>query len=340
MRVEPVVNHRRHDRLGRAITYLRLSVTDRCNLRCRYCVPAGESASAGWIHHGEQLTNEEILRVVTLAAQRGLSKVRITGGEPLVRPGIVDLVAGLARIPGITDLPMSTNGLLLARYAEALKKAGLHRVNVSLDTLDPAKFARITGGDALQKVWEGIEAATTAGLSPVKLNVVVQRGINDDEWLSLARLTLDRPYHVRFIEYMPVADFARWQAHHVPNKDVMRAITHELGPLLPCARGEHDGPAMLYTLDGAVGRLGFISAISDNQFCDRCNRLRLSADGRLQPCLFSPARIDLRTALRSGCDDDELHTLFDQAIDGKPATHELSDAPRDRMLISMMRIGG
>ena len=326
-----------HDRHGRTINYLRLSVTDRCNLRCRYCVPAGGVA---WAAREEHLTDDEIVRLVALAAQRGLSKVRITGGEPLVRPGIVELVARLARLPGITDLPMTTNGLLLARYAQPLKQAGLHRLNVSVDTLDPTKFAQITGGDALEKVWAGIAAAERAGFSPIKINMVVQRGINDDECVAMARLTLDRPYHVRFIEYMPVANFDDWQARHVPNNEVMEMLSRSLGPLKPLERNGQDGPAQCYQLDGAAGRVGFISAISDDHFCGRCNRLRLTADGKLRPCLFSPIEVDLRAALRSGCGDDELHALFDQALAIKPPAHELSTAPREHMLVTMINLGG
>ena len=204
------------DRIGRTIDYLRLSVTDRCNLRCRYCVPPGP---VSWSPREDHLTNGEIARLVSLIARRGVSKVRITGGEPLVRPGIVDLVRDLSRITEIADLPMTTNGLLLERHAEALKASGLARVNVSLDTLDPETFRRITGEDALEKVWAGIDAAIRAGLAPIKINMVVQRGINDHECATMARLTLDRPLHVRMIEYMPVADYALWARHHVSNAD-------------------------------------------------------------------------------------------------------------------------
>ncbi|MEW6324386.1 MAG: GTP 3',8-cyclase MoaA [Nitrospirota bacterium] len=325
------------DRHGRAITYLRLSVTDRCNLRCRYCLPAG---GVEWRAREGHLTDEEIVRVVSLAAGRGLSKVRLTGGEPLVRPGIVELVAKLARVPGISDLAMTTNGVLLARHAVALKRAGLHRVNVSLDTLDRAKFARITGRDALPQVLEGIDAAEREGLAPVKLNMVVQKGINDDECADLARLTIDRPYHARFIEYMPVADFTRWQTHYLPSRAVMDRLIEACGPLYPCGRGEHEGPALSYRLAGAAGRLGFISAISDEHFCGRCNRMRLTADGKLRPCLFSPVEVDVRTALRSDCSDGALDKFFDHALAVKPPAHELSTSPQERMLVTMITLGG
>lgn len=325
------------DQYGRAINYLRLSVTDRCNLRCRYCVP---SSGVEWMARDHHLTDREIARVVAMMARRGLSKVRITGGEPLVRPGLVALVGRLARIPGITDLAMTTNGLLLGRYAEALQRAGLHRVNVSLDTLDRARFAAITGRDALPQVLEGIAAAERTGLSPIKLNMVVQQGINDDECVAMARLTLDYPYHVRFIEYMPVADFTDWQRRHLPNREVMARISRALGPMSPCGRNDTDGPVRSYQLDGAVGRLGFISAISDDHFCERCNRLRVTAVGQLRPCLFSPIAVDLRRALRSSCSDCELDELFDQALGVKPPAHELSVAPSERMLITMINIGG
>lgn len=325
------------DPSGRTINYLRLSVTDRCNLRCGYCVPPGGVEWAARHHH---LTDDEILRVVGVAARRGLSKIRVTGGEPLVRPGIVELVARLARVPGVTDLAMTTNGLLLARHAEALRRAGLHRVNVSLDTMDRDRFLRITGRDALRDVLAGIEAAERAGLAPVKLNMVVQRGVNDDECVAMARLTLDRPFHVRFIEYMPVAEFESWRARHMSNSEVQALIDRELGPLRPVARGGHDGPAVVYRVDGAAGRLGFISAISDEQFCGRCNRVRLTADGQLRSCLFSSGELDLRGALRSGCGDDALHELFERALAAKPFAHDLAEAPQAQMLVTMIGIGG
>jgi cyclic pyranopterin phosphate synthase len=337
MAVDTRTAGRRHDQYGRQISYLRLSVTDRCNLRCRYCVPAG---GVEWMARDHHLTDDEIIRIVRVAAQRGLSKIRITGGEPLVRPGIVELIAELARIPGIRDLPMTTNGLLLARYAEPLKQAGLHRVNVSVDTFDRAKFALITGRDGLDMVWKGIEAAARAGLAPIKLNMVVQRGLNDDECVAMARLTQDHPYHVRFIELMPVADFDEWHARHLPNSEVMAMISRSLGPLRPVEREEPDGPAQSYQLDGAAGRLGFISAISDDHFCDRCNRFRLTAGGMLRPCLFSSREVDLRSVLRSGGSDDELHARFDHALAVKPAAHELTPDSRERMLVTMINIGG
>jgi GTP 3',8-cyclase len=337
MSVDAMTGAPSRDAFGRAINYLRLSVTDRCNLRCRYCVPEG---GVEWMARDHHLTDEEILRIVGVAARRGVSKIRITGGEPLVRPGIVELTAALARVPGITDLAMTTNGLLLARSAEALRRAGLHRVNVSVDTLDRGKFTRITGRDGLSDMWRGIEAAERAGLAPVKLNMVVQRGINDDECVPMARLTLDRPYHVRFIEYMPVADFDDWRARHVPNDEVMAMITRMVGPLSPCDWRGQDGPATTHQLEGAAGRLGFISAISDDHFCERCNRLRLLADGSLRPCLFSSREVDLRSALRSGCGDDALHALFDRALAVKPSAHELTADSRERTLVTMISIGG
>ncbi len=235
---------------------------------------------------------------------------------------------------------MSTNGLMLERYATALKEAGLKRLNVSLDTLDRATFHRVTGVDALDRVLDGIEAAVHAGFAPIKLNVVVQRGINDEECAVLARMTLRHSYHVRFIEYMPVVDYDDWTPRHVTNADVMEKIRRELGTLRPCPSSQQDGPAREYQLEGGVGRMGFISAITDKHFCGRCNRLRLTARGTLRPCLFSSAEVDLRPALRAGCADADLHDLFDRALGVKPRSHELSAQPRKHMLPTMIDLGG
>ncbi len=235
---------------------------------------------------------------------------------------------------------MSTNGLMLEDYATALMEAGLKRVNVSLDTLDRETFHRVTGVDALEKVLAGIEAAVHAGLVPIKLNVVVQRGINDEECAALARMTLHRPYHVRFIEYMPVADYASWKRGHVPNTEVKKAIEEQMGPLKPLASGEVDGPALRYQIEGAAGTIGFISAITDEGFSGRCNRIRLTASGMLRPCLYSTSEIDLRTPLRSSCDDAALDALFNQALAIKPASHELSTRAEEKMLMTMIDFGG
>lgn len=326
------------DSLSRPINYLRISVTDRCNLRCVYCMPA-EGVSPRFAHD-EILRYEEIVRVVQAAAAMGISKVRLTGGEPLARMGIADLVEMIAGVDGIDDISMTTNGILLTRHAERLRVAGLHRVNVSLDTLQPARFRQITRLGELGDVLAGIDAAQRAGLLPIKLNNVVMRGMNDDEILDFARLTRERPWHIRFIEVMPLgatAGLARME--HVPISEVRSRIETELGRLEPVEKGERsNGPALYYRLQGAVGTIGFISPVSEH-FCFSCNRLRLTADGKLRPCLLSDHEIDLREALRCGATGDELQDLLRVAIDRKPAGHHLAEdlAPSKRQ---MSQIGG
>jgi cyclic pyranopterin phosphate synthase len=290
--------------------------------------------------HDEILSYEEIVRVVQAAAGLGISKIRLTGGEPLVRLGMADLVEMIARVPGIDDIAMTTNGTLLTRYADDLKQAGLHRVNISLDTLRPERFHHITRLGKLADVLAGIEAAERAGLHPIKLNNVVMRGLNDDEVVDFARLTRDRAWHVRFIEVMPVGSIAGLATlEHVPAAAVRNAIESALGRLEPAdgaTRG--NGPARYYRLAGAIGTIGFIAAVSEH-FCFRCNRLRLTADGRLRPCLLADDEMDLRTPLRQGAGQQELQALLCTAIENKPAGHHLADGkvPLRRL---MSQIGG
>ena len=323
------------DNFDRPISYLRVSVTDRCDLRCVYCMPAG---GVTWRPHGEILHYEEIERVVRAAASLGISKVRLTGGEPLVRKGLVDLVAMIASIPGIDDLAMTTNGILLARHAEELKAAGLKRVNVSLDTLRPERFRTITRLGELSDTLEGIAAAKEAGLVPVKVNTVVIRGLNDDEVADFARLTHEPDWHVRFIEVMPVGDNTDWAGNgYVPMGEVRERIERELGELRPAKLGG-GGPARYYRLPGAQGAIGFISPVSQH-FCYQCNRLRLTADGKLRPCLLSDSEIDLRTPLRQGATIEETKRLIVEAVRAKPERHHLSEQiiPQGR---AMSEIGG
>ena len=323
------------DAFNRPISYLRVSVTDRCNLRCVYCMPP---EGVPWRPHEEILRYEEIETIVRAAAELGINKVRLTGGEPLVRKGLVDLVRMLARIPGIDDLAMTTNGTLLARYAEELKAAGLKRVNVSLDTLRPERFRRITRLGELSDTLEGIAAAKKAGLVPVKINTVVIRGLNDDEVVDFARLTVEGDWHVRFIEVMPLGDNAEWAGNgYVPMDEVRARIEGELGELIP-AKMRGSGPARYYRLPGAKGTVGFITPISEH-FCHRCNRLRLTADGRLRPCLLSDYEIDLRTPLRRGASAEEIKALIIEGIRNKPERHHLEEGlfPHGR---AMSEIGG
>jgi cyclic pyranopterin phosphate synthase len=324
------------DNFNRPISYLRVSVTDRCNLRCVYCMPP---TGIPWRPHAEILRYEEIKTVVRAAAELGISKVRLTGGEPLVRLGIVNLVAMLAQIPGIDDLAMTTNGILLARYAKELKAAGLKRVNVSLDTLRPDRFRRITRLGELSDTLDGIAAAKEAGLVPVKVNVVVVRGLNDDEVVDFARLTYAPDWHVRFIEVMPLGGNACWADNgYVPMGEVRERIERELGELIPAKLGVGGGPARYYRLPGAQGTIGFITPVSEH-FCYQCNRLRLTADGKLRPCLLSDYEIDLRTPLRQGATMEEIKRLIVGAVRAKPERHRLSEQvlPQGRV---MSEIGG
>ncbi|MBL7183901.1 MAG: GTP 3',8-cyclase MoaA [Anaerolineae bacterium] len=324
------------DSFNRPISYLRVSVTDRCNLRCVYCMPPG---GIPWRPHGEILRYEEIERVVQAAAGLGISKVRLTGGEPLVRLGIVDLVTMLATVPGIDDLSMTTNGTLLARYAEELKAAGLKRVNVSLDTLRPEQFRTITRLGELSDTLEGIAAAKQAGLVPVKVNTVVIRGLNDDEVVDFARLTCASDWHVRFIEVMPLGDNADWAGNgYMPMGEVRERIERELGELIPARLRGGGGPARYYRLPDAQGSIGFITPISEH-FCYQCNRLRLTADGKLRPCLLSDHEINLRTPLRQGATIEGIKRLIIEAVRAKPERHHLSEQviPQGR---AMSEIGG
>jgi cyclic pyranopterin phosphate synthase len=326
------------DDFGRAINYLRVSVTDRCNLRCVYCMPAeGIDKQA----HGEILHYEEIALVVRAAAELGVHKVRLTGGEPLARLGLPDLVRMLATIPGIDDLAMTTNGTLLARHAQALAAAGLRRVNISLDTLRSDRFQQITRYGRLDDVWAGMAAAQAAGLAPIKLNMVVVRGLNDDEVVDFARQTISDGWHVRFIELMPIGANVDWASDGtVPIQEVRGRIEAALGPLAAVGpdRPTGNGPARYYHLPGATGTVGFIAALSDH-FCSACNRLRLTADGRLRPCLMSDDELDLRPALRAGADLEAVKELLIQAIRHKPERHRLdqAQAPQGR---TMSEIGG
>jgi cyclic pyranopterin phosphate synthase len=324
------------DNFNRPISYLRISVTDRCNLRCVYCMPP---EGVPWRSHEEILRYEEIGLIVQAAASLGISKVRLTGGEPLVRLGFVELVRMLARIPGIDDLAMTTNGTLLARHAVELAQAGLKRVNVSLDTLQPERFRQITRRGGLATVFEGIAAARQAGLTPLKVNTVVVRGLNDDEAVDFARLTLEGDWHVRFIELMPVGSNAVWAGdRYVSVGEVRRRIEAALGELVPAKVGVGNGPARYYRFPGAVGTIGFISPVSEH-FCYQCNRLRLTADGGLRPCLLSDYEIDLRTPVRQGAGLPEIRELLIRSIGAKPRGHRLNEsiAPRKR---AMSEIGG
>lgn len=323
------------DQYGRELTDLRISLTDRCNLRCVYCMPAEG------IHFrppDELLADDELLLLVRVAAELGVRKIRLTGGEPTVRPNLVDLVRTIHATPGIEDIALTTNGLLLDRLAAPLAVAGLNRVNVSLDTLDAAKFAAITRGGRVDQVTAGIAAAEAAGLVPIKINAVVVRGFNEDDVVSLAALTLDRPWDVRFIEMMPfstVGDFA--EAGVVKSEETIAKVEAALGPLAPIDLSGDD-PARTYRLSGAAGRLGFISTVS-NPFCAKCGRLRLTADGRLRLCLLRDDEVDLLTPLRKGASYEEIKEVFRAGAFRRPFGHALAEQlyPQAR---AMIQIGG
>lgn len=315
------------DSFHRPINYLRIAVTDRCNLRCVYCMPA-EGISL--MSHNDILTYEEIYTVARAAAELGINKIRLTGGEPLVRLGLPKLIQMLAKIDGIDDISLTTNGVLLGRYAAELKQAGLRRVNVSLDTLKPDRFKLITRlGDNLGEVLEGIEVARSVGLEPVKLNMVVMAGINDDEVLDFAAKTITEGWHVRFIEFMPFV--GEDTTLRFISASEMRKRLEPLGELEPCLPTVGNGPAKYFRFPQAKGTVGFITPISEH-FCFQCNRLRLTADGKLRPCLLSDYEVDLRQPLRRGISSAGLKKLFKEAVANKPQRHQLAEGyvPKQR----------
>ncbi len=323
------------DSFQRPINYLRISVTDRCNLRCIYCMPPD---GIPLMPHHSILTYEEIYAVAQAAAELDINKVRLTGGEPLVRSGLPGLIQLLARIDAIDDISLTTNGIWLGRYAAELKSAGLQRVNVSLDTLRQDRFEPITRcNHNLGDVLAGIEVARSVGFNPVKINMVVMAGINDDELLDFATKTINEGWHVRFIELMPSAGVSTTAAQFVPVSD-MRKQLELLGELEPCLPGIGNGPAKYFRLPHATGTIGFIAPISEH-FCIHCNRLRLTADGKLRPCLLSDDEIDLKQPLRSGLSSAGLKQLIEEAVARKPLRHHLAEGymPKDR---PMTQVGG
>jgi cyclic pyranopterin phosphate synthase len=291
------------------------------------------------IPHQGILRYEEILRIARLFGQLGIDKIRLTGGEPLARRGTLELIRGISQIGEIRDLSLTTNGVLLGEVAAELAKAGVRRINVSLDTLNRERFAYITRRDRFPDVLDGIEKAIGVGLFPVKLNVVAIRGFNDDEILPFAKLTLEKPLTVRFIEFMPTGGVDFWNRDHVLTVGMIRGEISKLGPLIPVDGGERDGPAARFRLKGAPGELGFISPISSH-FCQNCNRLRLTPDGRLRACLFSDNEIDLRPHLRNHCSDEKLMGLLMRALHTKPERHPINTSRFKKCQRTMSAIGG
>lgn len=323
------------DSFGRRIHYLRFSLTDACNLRCVYCMPEGMRFRPP----AELLQDDEVVAIVRAAASLGIDKVRLTGGEPTVRAGVVELVRAIAAVPGLDDLSMTTNGLLLRELAGPLARAGLRRVNISLDTLDRQKFFCLTRRDRFDDVWAGIEAAEAAGLGPIKINTVVVRGHNEEDVVGLARLTLERGWDVRFIELMPLGRLSGFAVESVvPSSETKARIEAALGPLLLEPGDDGQEAARYYRLAGARGRIGLISSVTA-PFCQHCNRLRVTADGRLRLCLLQDAEVDLLTPLRSGCSFEELRELIAEGIRHKPSGHGLAEAihPQAR---AMSQVGG
>ncbi len=320
------------DSFQRPINYLRISVTDRCNLRCIYCMP---DQGITLLPHSEILRYEEILAVAQAAAALGINKLRLTGGEPLVRSELTELVRMLSQVEGIDDIALTTNGVLLRQYATLLKEAGLKRVNVSLDTLKQDRYQHITRYGRLDDVLDGIETAKEAGLDPVKVNMVVIQGINDDEVIDFARLTLNDGWHVRFIELMPFSSDDHLS--FIATSEIKERLL-SLGPTETCLTSHGNGPAKYFRFPEAKGTVGFISPITEH-FCFNCNRLRLTADGKLRPCLLSDYEVDLKNPLRNGASLEELKGLIRQAVAAKPERHQLAEGilPKGR---AMRQVGG
>jgi len=306
------------DAYNREIKYLRISLTDRCNLRCWYCMPETGIAKQT---HGDILRHEEILRLTAIAAGLGVVKVRLTGGEPLVRLGVVDLVRRLAEIEGIADLALTTNGVLLDQHAAPLAQAGLKRVNVSLDSLKPDKFARLTRVGQLEQVLRGLEQARAVGLDPIKVNMVALRGVNDGEILDFVRWGAENGFEIRFIEFMPIGGESPWSSeYYLSADDILKIITQAYA--VKHLESFSLGPARLYRVEEFGSRVGLISPLSHN-FCSLCNRLRITADGKLRACLLDDNEQDVKALLRSGADDEEIAALMLAAVRAKPDRHQL-----------------
>ena len=323
------------DPYNRHLNYLRISITDRCNLKCIYCVPPDLIPR---LSHDEILTYEEILRLVRIGIRLGISKIRVTGGEPLVRKGVYGFLTDLSGLDNLADLSLTTNGVLLNANLDKIKAAGIKRVNISLDTLNRSKFERITGVDLFNQVWQGIEMALSMGFHPIKLNIVALNGINDDELTDMARLSFHYPLHIRFIEYMPIGKSQIGNAPLLLAPEIKKRIS-ALGKLVPLPKTINDGPAQRYHFEGAAGEIGFIHALS-HHFCDRCNRLRLTARGRLRPCLLSDHQEDVKGIMRTGGTDEQLAEVFFKAVRHKPSDHNLAIQNTSRICDQMSSIGG
>ncbi|MDM8519373.1 GTP 3',8-cyclase MoaA [Anaerolineales bacterium HSG6] len=324
------------DQFGREINYLRISLTDRCNLRCVYCMPLHDLQ---FVPTSELLSLTELENIGQAAVEVGFNKIRLTGGEPTLRHDLVDIVRTLSHIDGITEVTMTTNGYRLPRIADDLIDAGMRRLNIHVDSLDPKRLSRLMRLGTLDKAWAGIDAAEKAGFDPIKLNIVITRGYNDADAVELARLTLTKPWQVRFIELMPFAGPSEIALNNYVSSDESKQwIEDEFGPLFPINGRKLDGETIVYRLAGSIGTVGFISPIS-NPYCDDCNRLRLTSDGRMRMCLLSDKELNFRNILRQGGSHQDLVALFKQAIQAKPIGHQLKHGihPENR---TMSQIGG
>lgn len=322
------------DQYKRRLDYLRISVTDRCNMKCIYCMTHDKVSK---LQCKEILRYEEIFRIAGIFTQLGVSKIRITGGEPLVRKGICGFLDGLSGLKGVTDLSITTNGVFLKENIIKIKSAGIRRLNISLDTLERNKFIKISGIDAFSRVWESIMEALDMGFDPVKINMVALRGINDDEIPDFAGLSLSYPFHIRFIEYMPIGT-SEMMSRQILAPEIKERIS-SIGRLYPVENTSSDGPAERFRFENAKGEIGFIKPISEH-FCNSCNRLRLTASGYLKTCLLSDSETDLKTPLRDGCSDSELADIILKAVYKKPFEHPLVANHSGMISGRMSAIGG
>ncbi len=331
------------DNFGREISYLRVSITDRCNYRCIYCKPEEQFE---FIPHEEILRYEEIVEIIEEAVNLGVTKVRITGGEPLARKGVVDFIKKLREIKKLEDISLTTNGFFLSEYAEKLKDAGLNRVNISLDSLQEEKYKRITRGGSLEKALKGIDSALKAGLLPIKINTVLIRGINDDEVEDFVRLTLGRPLNIRFIEFMPSGEELKdnYRDKFISVLEIKESLAEKYS-FRPIDINSGNGPAKYYQIKGGQGTIGFITALSQH-FCKTCNRIRLTSEGKLRPCLFSNIEVDIKQAIRNAKTDDKIirskiiRNNIGEAISIKPEGHKLNEKFSNRDSFKMSKIGG
>jgi len=324
------------DNYGRTISYLRLSITDRCNFNCLYCRPYNKIENL-WPR--DILTYEEIYRLIRIAVGLGIKKVRITGGEPLVRKGLMDFIPQIANIPGLEDLSLTTNGALLKEKLKLIYNGGIRRLNISMDTLRRDRFQEITGNDRFTEIWDAIGLAEEMNFSPIKINMVVMNGINDDEITQMARLSTIKPYHIRFIEYMPIGVDRRTTKKLTIPEFQIKSRLEKLGKLIPIKQRNGNGPARRYRFEGAPGEIGFISSMT-RHFCRSCNRIRITADGQLRPCLLSNMQENIKIPMRNGATDHVLSSIFLKAVKNKPFEHFLAAGKDVDVSGQMHMIGG